>query len=283
MMNFKCHVHTERGHDVIVRCYPPSRSALVYQEPELLSRCKSIQLPVPHLIGDSRSGPDAPFEYMVYHRIDGEPLADALPKLDSDHRSLLAEDLASHLNRLEEISFEGFGELESGSVASSLSWSSFVEESIYLGISAIKLHKLLEPDIVWKIESAIHSNWFHLPTNHQRLIWGDINFENILVGSNGHVAGLIDFEGCMSGDPLATLGYAAAVHGTHPFYHQLLMSWAEPLTREDTDWIDWYTLLRVLRLAPYAHLPLPTGRPRDKLVSIFPGIVPALQRLVESN
>lgn len=283
MMNFKCHVETERGHNVIVRCYPLSRSHLIDQEPDLLLRCKYAKLPVPQLIGDSRSGPEAPFEYMVYHRINGDTLADALPKLSHELRCVLAEDLASHLNKLQRVSFDGWGELASGSVATSSSWRSFVEGSIDLGLRAIKSQKLLEPSLTRKIELATSSKRLQLPILPQQLIWGDINFENILVSGDGRVAGLIDFEGCLSGDHLATLGYAAAVHGTHSFFNQLRMSWITPISEDDSNLIDWYTLLRVMRLAPFAHLPLPTGRLRDKLVDIFPGVVPAIQRILESN
>jgi hypothetical protein len=35
----------------------------------------------------------------------------------------------------------------------------------------------------------------------------------------------------------------------------------------------------VLRLARYAHLPTPTGHPRDPLTHIFPGFLPALSAL----
>jgi aminoglycoside phosphotransferase (APT) family kinase protein len=111
------------------------------------------------------------------------------------------------------------------------------------------------------------------------LVWGDINFENILVTDDAQIAGLIDFEGCMSGDPLATLGYGYAVHGEDPFF-QLMLQAALGLapTQQDAR-VAWYALLRALRLARYAHFALPTGRPRDALVKIVPGMVPALALL----
>ncbi len=109
MMTFKCRVRTERRDDVIVRFYPASRSALVYQEPDLLLRCCGAGLPVPQPIGDSRSGPSAPLSYVAYPRIEGETLAERLPDFDEARRRVLAEDLAGHLFRLQQLMFEARG------------------------------------------------------------------------------------------------------------------------------------------------------------------------------
>lgn len=279
MMTYKCLVHTERGEDVIVRFYPLSRSALVNQEPDLLLRCHRAGLPVPKPIGDSRSGPSAPLNYVVYHRIEGVTVADQLSHIDPVRRCVLAEDLALHLHRLQNIAFEGAGELASSLTAKAASWSSFVEDAVYAGMEAIKQRMLLEPRLVKDIERVIRLGLPAFADSPQRLVWGDINFGNILVRADGNVAGLIDFEGCMSGDPLATIGYAAAVHGTDTFFSELQQAWPTSLSEEDYYLIAWYALLRALRLAPYAHLPLPTGRPRDPLIRIVPGIIPALQRI----
>jgi len=279
MMTHKCRVYTEGGEDVIVRFYPLSRSALVNQEPDLLLRCHHAGLPVPQPIGDSRSGPSAPLNYVVYRRIDGKTVANQLPHFDQARRCILAEDLALHLHHLQNIAFEGSGELASSTTAKYASWSSFVEDAMYAGMAAIKQHMLLEPQLINDIERVIHLGLPAFARAPQRLVWGDINFGNILVRADGHIAGLIDFEDCMSGDPLATIGYAAAVHGTNPLLSELQQAWPASLTKDDKYFIAWYALLRSLRLALYAHLPLPTGRPRDPLIRIVPGIIPALRRI----
>ncbi|KAF7963941.1 hypothetical protein AWV80_04085 [Cupriavidus sp. UYMU48A] len=159
------------------------------------------------------------------------------------------------------------------------SWDAFVHDEMHSGLESIRRHRLLEPKLVQEIERVIRAGQPASARATRRLIWGDVNFGNILVKEDGCVAGLIDFEGCLSGDPLATLGYAAAVHGPDPFFSQVLRAWPQRLAKEEDDLIAWYALLRALRLARYAHLPLPTGRPRDPLVHIVPGIIPALRRL----
>jgi aminoglycoside phosphotransferase (APT) family kinase protein len=283
MMTFKCRVRTKRGDDVIVRFYPAGRSALVHQEPDLLLRFRRAGFPVPLLVGDSRTGPPAPLNYVAYHRIEGEALADRLLGFDTTRRVILAEDLARHLNRLEDLRFEGAGELLSGEAARDVSWECFVEGAMSSGLLAIQLHGLLNPTLAADVERAVRSGPPAPVRTKQRLVWGDINFGNVIVDECGQVAGLIDFEGCLSGDPLATIGYAAAVHGTDPFFTQLRQAWPEWLSEEAEDMIAWYAILRALRLAMYAHLPLPTGRPRDDFVKIVPGIIPALRRLAANR
>jgi aminoglycoside phosphotransferase (APT) family kinase protein len=163
------------------------------------------------------------------------------------------------------------------------SWEDFVDESMRVGLDAIRRHTLLDEELADNIAIVVERRAGRRDHAQHRLVWGDINFGNVLVAANDSVSGLIDFEGCLSGDPLATLGYGFAVHGTQPFYALVLQAWPQLLTQADQDTIARYALLRALRLARYAHLPLPTGRPRDRLLEIFPGVVPALKRLTRRH
>ncbi|MDP9123078.1 MAG: phosphotransferase [Pseudomonadota bacterium] len=279
MMTFKCRVRTGSGDELMVRFYPATRSALVHQEPDLLARCRQAGLPVPVVIGDSRTGPPAPLAYVVYRRIAGETLTDRLPGLDGTQRARLAADLAMHLHRLKDVVFDGAGDLLSGSTGRDITWTQFVDRSLREGLEAIRRHGLLEDSLASALERVVRAGWPAHALVATRLVWGDINFENILVTDEATVAGLVDFEGCLSGDPLATLGYLGAVHGTDPFFGLLIRAWSMDRYPQDDVCIAWYALVRALRLARYAHLPLPTGRPRDPLIQIVPGIVPAISTL----
>src|SRR5688572_4200181 len=71
LMTFKFLVETEHGQRVIVRFYPPRRKSVVNQEPDLLARCRLAEIPVPRVIGDSRTGPPSKLAYVVYYMIEG--------------------------------------------------------------------------------------------------------------------------------------------------------------------------------------------------------------------
>ncbi|MGM9513496.1 phosphotransferase family protein [Roseateles sp. DB2] len=279
MMTFKCRVRTSSGEDLIVRFYPRGRSSIVHQEPDLLARCRELGFAVPEPVGDSRSGPPSPLAYMVYRRIEGRTLQEHLSDTGERPQDRLAGELAWHLHRLQELDFEGAGELVSAGRARDASWQAFARQSFHAGLAAIEAHALLPQALRSALRDLADAEPARMAGPAHRLIWGDFNFGNILVTEAGNMAGLIDFEGCLSGDPLATLGYGFATHGLHPFFDLVLRAWPEALGQEALDAIAWYALLRAMRIACYAHLPLPTGRHRDPLMEILPGMLPALQRL----
>jgi len=281
-MTFKFLVEAEDGQRVIVRFYPPRRTAVVNQEPDLLIRCRLAEIPVPRVIGDSRTGPSSELTYVVYYMIEGTPLIEHLATCNSEQQSALAVSLAQHLFNLRTIEFEGCGELATGCEALDSTWEVFVEKSLRNGIDAIQKHSLLDKTMIAAVQRIVDRGFRGRGQPMHSLVWGDINFENIIVDSNSRLAGLIDFESCLSGDPLATLGYCFAAHGKKTFFSMLLNAWAEPLDAKDRELIFFYAILRALRLAPYAHLPLPTGYARDPLTQIFPGIIPALAILSDS-
>lgn len=279
-MTFKCLVRTRVNERTIVRFYPPRRAYVVNQEPDLLARCRLVCAPVPEVIGDSRTGPPSELTYVAYRMIEGSPLLERLPIATHAQQSRLAADLADLLSKLQCVRFTGAGELTTGSDAREATWKIFVDNSIQNGLRAIREHALLDEatveDISLIAEQMRRTRSWNQPMH--RLVWGDINFQNILVDSHGRV-GLIDFESCLSGDPLATLGYCFAAHGPHSFFSHLLDALPEALSAEDRRLIPFYAVLRALRLAPYAHLPLPTGYPRDPIQNIFPGLLPAIEEL----
>lgn len=278
MMTFKCHVIMKDGREVMVRFYPTGRSDVIFQEPDLLARCRSYSLPVPTVIGDSRTTPLGSLAYIAYYRMPGETLKDALPKLERPLWSSAAKSLACHISSLSQLTFDGAGELKSGESAHTSSWTDFVERCMDAGSTAVREHKLLPPGLTKSLDRVLKQGNPATYSSTNRLIWGDINFENILI-SDGLVSGLIDFEGCLSGDPRATIGYLMAVHGPEPFFNEVLRGWPYEIQSDDYQMFAWYALLRAMRLARFAHLPLPTGRPRDPLIEILPGIAPALQVL----
>ncbi len=279
MMTFKCRVRTTGGHDVMVRFYPEGRTSVVRQEPDLLALCAQAGLPVPRPIGDSRTGPPAPLAYVAYPRIEGTTLAQRLPDLDVRQCQNLAEDLAEHLARLQTVSFRGAGDLISATAALDEDWAVFVDHSMREGMQTVREHRLLSPRLIDTLEHVMQFGSPAPATQTGRLVWGDINFENVLVAEDGTVVALIDFEGCLSGDPLATLGFCQAVHGPTPFFKLLLDASPAAGTGQQRASIAWYAVLRTLRLARYAHMALPTGHPRDPLIRILPGLEEAVSIL----
>ena len=135
VMTFKFAVLLPTGEEWLVRFYPPSRSFVVDYEPDILHRCAEVGLPVPEVIGDSRTGPRTPLQYMVYKMIKGVPLSEKFPELTTASRSEIAEKLVICLCTLQEIPMIGFGDLADGTRAQFESWQAFIRRSFAEGIS----------------------------------------------------------------------------------------------------------------------------------------------------
>ena len=278
-MTFKYLVETVDQQRFIVRFYPPGRESVLNCEPDLLAHCRRAGVPVPVVVTDARTGPKATLAYVVYRVIEGTTLSEALPHLTASQAQVLASELATCLFELRKVELNGYGELITGDSAADQSWRGFVKRSFESGIESLEQTRLIDSSSLLRLQQLVNTTRDDVDWQSCQLVWGDISFANIIVNSSGHLAGLIDFESSLSGDPLATLGYCFACHGDHPFWETLVHHWPETFDDAARERILLYALLRGLRLAPYLDRPLPTGRPRDPLFEIFPGVELAINRL----
>lgn len=278
LMTFKYLVETVDQERFIVRFYPPGRESVLNCEPDLLAHCRRAGVPVPVVVADARTGPKSTLAYVVYRLIEGTTLSEALPHLTTPQAQVLASQLATCLFELRQVELNGYGELITGDSAADQSWGAFVTRSFESGIESLEQSRLIDSSSLLRLQQFVDTTR-DVDWQSSQLVWGDISFANIIVDSSGHLAGLIDFESSLSGDPLATLGYCFACHGDHPFWETLVDRWPETFDDAARERILLYALLRGLRLAPYLDRPLPTGRPRDPLFEIFPGVELAINRL----
>jgi aminoglycoside phosphotransferase (APT) family kinase protein len=278
-MTFKYLVETIDQERFIVRFYPPGREAVLNCEPDLLAHCRRSGLPVPVVVADARTGPRATLAYVVYRVIEGTTLSEALPHLTAPQGQVLASELATCLFELRQVKLNGYGEMITGDSAADPSWREFVKRSFETGVASLEQSRLIDSSSLLRLRQFVDRTRCDVEWQSCQLVWGDISFANIIVDSSGHLAGLIDFESCLSGDPLATLGYCFACHGDHPFWETLVHRWPQKFDDAGRERILLYALLRGLRLAPYLGCPLPTGRRRDPLFEIFPGVELAIKRL----
>jgi aminoglycoside phosphotransferase (APT) family kinase protein len=213
--------------------------------------------------------------------IAGATLSDMLPHLTAEQQQELGSELAKCLFKLRHIEHNGYGELVTADTAEDVSWRTFVKQSFADGIESLEHSKLIDSYSLFRLRKLVDRTHNDIEWQSGQLVWGDISFANIIVDSSGHLAGLIDFESSLSGDPLATLGYCYACHGNHPFWETLVHHWPQSLDVTDRHRILLYSILRGLRLAQYLDRPLPTGHPRDPLFEIFPGMKLAVEKLTD--
>jgi hypothetical protein len=280
VMTFKFVVDTPRSGAFVVRFYPRINAGAVEYEPDLVRRLNAADLPVPRVVGDSRFGPSSPLSYMVYEMIPGVTLRRCLPSLEPLGRRRIARQVSEFLMALQDVNVEGYGDLLSATTARFNSLLGFIETSFAEGISTAQSHGSLPKELIADLEGIRGRLGLLDLAPPCGLAWGDMLTDNILVREEGSLAGFIDFEGTLAADPLLNLGYCYAAYGPSGFFKDLSDAWSGPLTAGHVDRVLLYAVLRGVRIAKFAHQPLPTGYQREPVEKAFPGFAMAVQSLM---
>jgi aminoglycoside phosphotransferase (APT) family kinase protein len=283
VMTYRCLVETGSGARYMVRFYPPSRRHVVHYEPAVLRRCREAGVPVPEVVADSQTGPQATLAYMVYRRVDGDTLAERLDSLDFAAVDSVAQQVVAVLGLLNQCPVAGCGELLDACSARHATWIEFVTTSFDEGIETLRRCRVLEPPLLDRLIALRDNLEAFEDSAPAGLVWGDIAPDNIILDKHGRLAALIDFEGALAAEPVLNLGYAYSALAGTPFFDALLRRWpgaeSEGLRRK----VAFYAVLRAVRIARYADQPLPTGAPRMAVDRLLPGFVPALQQLCHAD
>jgi aminoglycoside phosphotransferase (APT) family kinase protein len=279
VMTYKWRVSLTDHEEYIVRVYPSSRSHVVNYEPDIFRKCREKGIPLPKTIGDSRTRPEAPLAYVVYAMVGGTPLSDKLGFLSVESLDRVARDLVVYLQMLQGVSVRGYGELVSGDTARFPSWVEFVRASFVDGISRARSHRLLSLDDIAKL-NTFQAELEHLDIQGTcGVAWGDISPENILIGCEGEITGLLDFEGALAADFMANLGYCfSGFYGT-PFLESIIRAWPVPLTERSWHTVKLYATLRAVRILEHGHEPLPVGYTRSDIKELLPGFRAVLKEM----
>lgn len=267
------------GKKFIVRFYPKNRAHIVNFEPGIVERCRSMNIKVPELYLDSRSGPKCNLNYMVYEYIEGLPLSSQLTRLSKNQITSISGEIIEALKYMTQIRIEGFGELVSQSQGSDETWETFVENSFLEGISVAakdNFCSLKQWEKLTQLSGQLNVKFLD---THGKLVYSDLRPENIIVTSNLSLASIIDFEGALSGDPLLSLGFCYSSSGDSKFFNALKTCWEEKIGSIDRRSLDIYSILRIMRIVKHLEENLPTGKPRDPLQKIFPGFFKSLDRI----
>ena len=206
------------GHRWVLR-RPPLHSVLasahdVGREHRIMAALQDTEVPVPPLVGleTDESVTGAPFYVMEF--VDGLVPRDTdtvTANLDDDARGAVAFNLADTLADLHAVDVDavGLGDLAKRTdyVARQLHrWSGQYEKGSERDLPLVmQVHDRLKADIPEQGPPAI--------------VHGDYRLDNLIVGDDGSIRAVLDWELCTLGDPLADLGL-------------LQVYWAPPAGRE---------------------------------------------------
>ena len=279
VMTFKWRVALTDQEAYVVRMYPASRAHVVNYEPDVFRRCREKGIPLPQTICDSRTGPEAPLAYVVYVMVAGTPLSERLNSLSATSMERVAQELVTYLQLLQSVPVQGYGELVSGDTAGFSSWAEFVHASFSKGLSRARSCHLLPAEDIAKLNTP-GAELEHLDMPETcGLAWGDLSTDNILIGSEDKISGLLDFEGVLAADFMANLGYCFAGYYRTQFLESILRVWPVPLTESAWHTVRLYAILRAVRILEHAHEPLPAGCMRSDIKALLPGFRAALDEI----
>jgi len=287
VMTWKCHVVTQDGSEFVVRFYPPGRAQVLQFEPDVIQRCHAHGMRCPDLVGDARQGPPATWPYIVYRHIQGVPASQVWPGLTVAHRAALALQVVGQVQSMATLSTAGCGELLDAHRGRHAHWRDFIADGFDAGLHAARQHPVLS-DAALNDAQWVRDRLQDIPLDDSHgLLWADVSLDNVIVSTDGALAGLIDFESTLSGDALLNLGYAfarspsgeAVTLARHDFHAHLHASWGVTDTASDVR-IRLYAMLRVMRLLRYsATQTMPAGTPRARVEQHFPGFQRAATEL----
>lgn len=278
VMTYKYEVSV-RKKKYIIRFYPQGREHIVAFEPDVIRKCRAMDMKVPMVYTDSRSEPKFVSDYMIYEFVKGRPLSSQLAKISRKQIRAVCEEVVEAIDRMARIKIDGFGELVSENRGTDASWADFVKTSFRRGLTARPKTPFCSKEQLGKLELLCKELDHKYAEVDGRLVYSDLRPENIILAPDMKLAAIVDFEGVLSGDPLLSLGYCYAACGDNLFFSAMEKCWAKRIGPIDRRRLDVYAILRIMRIAEHIDKPLPVGKRRDPIEKTFPGFFKSLNRI----
>lgn len=260
VMNFKFQF-SSNSRDYILRCYPKGREYLAELEFKYLSLfiSKDIKAPVVKYFSSEYPG------YIIYEKINGVCLSEIFENLTPSSQINLCNEITENYKKISYIKTSGCGVM--------LNYNSFIFDK-WKDFLLYEINKSLHYLNNIKSEFNITVLRIYLEqfiskylVEKKSLVWSDFHPDNIIVSNEGKLAGFIDFEGLIGGDPLLGLGYLQAKEYNSVFFKQIYSSYSMSACK---DIIDFYSIVRYLRLVVYEQFNLPNGSFRTPIKIFLP-------------
>jgi aminoglycoside phosphotransferase (APT) family kinase protein len=169
-----------------------------------LSEWRKLGVPVPKVR-------DVTTNYLIERKLDGITLSDA--ELTREEGVPVFTELGGLLNTMHQARVEGFGTLNlkhskknKALKGKYKTWGDYVGAAFAKRLEAVKEHGAVKYDVIEGFERIRGEAEGKLDLDEPTLLHGDFHTGNVIVGDDG-IAGIIDAEGVIGGDPNYDLGY----------------------------------------------------------------------------
>ncbi len=265
VMTFKYKVKV-KNINYILRIYPPENTTRVDKEFKIMRSLFTGGCKVPEPIAYN----DASLtRYLFYKFIEGQPLLDLMPSLTAATVNRIAGGIIENIVCFSKNEVQGFGFLLTGEGPRS-SWPFFLLDAVDRGALYLSNIKELDGLTINMLLNFARNQINHIHIERPCLIWSDFSPGNIIINHH-QLAGFVDFEGCVSGDPVMALGYLFAIEGHSDFFEAVMLNYKKYFD-VSYERIIFYTIIRLFRLSKYFTDTFPTGIKRDPLMDYFKGM-----------
>ncbi|GAA4033334.1 hypothetical protein GCM10022409_17050 [Hymenobacter glaciei] len=263
--------------EYIIRFYPKNLSYIINYEPDLFKLAERENALVPEVVYDSRKT-SSKYDFIIYKKLQGQPLSSVLNEMPLPVLNEITTQIFKNITVLHGIQFIGFGALIDSSTGANDNWTAFLNNNIKEGIKNIS-NLNISTNKITKVIEFLHEIKFILTQRRTSpmFLWSDISPENIIINKN-KLSGFIDFDAVMSGDIAMEAGYLYAREMNSVFCDKLLNKYIK-LGAVSFEIIQFYSIIRLLRISKYLSQPLPNGKPRDNPRDIFPGSFASIDSL----
>lgn len=243
-----------------VRCYPQFRSWLAKIEYDYLQAFvrNGIKVPVPYVYTNKKDG----VSYIIYYWVEGETLKDKNDKLSEAQINSICDEVVENYRKISEFKITKYGRVAEGGLFNYDSWKHFLQSEIEQSRLFFKHEK---DDENVEICDGLYEYVEQIEEPSNCLVWSDFSLDNIIISEDNKLAGFIDFEGLMSGDPILGISYLLSQGGISRITRCILQKYGLYDKPKQRKLLDFYSVFRYIRLAPYSKLPTPNNSPRDKI------------------
>ncbi|MBN1923148.1 MAG: aminoglycoside phosphotransferase family protein [Nanoarchaeota archaeon] len=155
------------------------------------------------LIVRDDSGKRIKKSYMIYEKIEGVTLNEVYEELSKEEIREVLKEAIIKARMINKIKTTGFGDIQDDFKGVESSLIEEVFDWLKNNLTLLIVNKQLESEVVSEINNLFYSNIKLFQNVKPVLVYQDLNFGNIIVKDN-QFQGLIDFDGCISGDPIRT-------------------------------------------------------------------------------
>lgn len=146
------------------------------------------KVPVPNVVVSDGSKTKLDKPYLIYEKIEGQPLGGQWHKLDSDERKAIIKTLCEQLKVIQA------SEPNPHLTPPSLTWQNKTITEITEHLQNVAAKQLLSADKVERIRKFIDTFKDVLKSQILGLMYWDTHFDNIIINNEARLVGLIDFE-----------------------------------------------------------------------------------------